>query len=260
MIALLSPAKKLDYEGPKLIEEFTRPELMPQTEALMKKLKKLSARQIGKLMDLSANLSDLNYGRYQEWTPEFDESNARQAILAFKGDVYVGMKAENFSEKEFAFAQKHVRILSGLHGLLRPLDRIRPYRLEMGTKLKVTAKKDNLYKFWGSTIAENLNQGMEESGSMVLVDLASNEYFKAVDKKALKADRTVNVHFRDKKDGKYKPIFLWVKQARGMMTSFMVKHAITEVEHLKTFDGGGYLYNKDMSTENEWVFTRDLES
>ena len=259
MIAVLSPAKKLDYDSPLTTAEYTQPQMMAESEALIKKLKKFSARKIGKMMDISPALSDLNYGRFQDWEADFSPENARQAILAFKGDVYLGMQAETFSQKQLDFAQEHVRILSGLHGLLRPLDLMRPYRLEMGTKFAVTPKKKNLYAYWGTKIADQLNADLAASGDNTLLNLASGEYFKAIDKKALKG-QVINVNFKDLKNGEYKAIFLWVKQARGMMTSYMVKHGITDVQDLKSFDTGGYMFNAPMSSDTEWTFTRDKQS
>ncbi len=247
----------MDYESPPAIEQYTLPEFMKEAEMLVKKLKKYTPEKIAGMMNLSTKLAHLNFERYQEWTPEFTPSNARQAILAFKGDVYTGMNAATFTPDAFDFSQKHLRILSGLHGVLRPLDLIRPYRLEMGTRFAITPQKNNLYRYWGTKIAGSLNRAMAEQGDGVLVNLASGEYYKATDPKALKADRIVNMHFKDYKNGVYKTIFLWVKQARGMMASWAIRNRIEKADDLKGFDQAGYYYSPNDSTENNWVFLRD---
>ncbi len=256
MLYLLSPAKKLDYQTDPL-GDFTIPELMTESEKLMGKLKKLSSKKVGELMNLSEDLSKLNYDRFQQWKSEMNPKDGRQALIAFKGDVFVSMKVEEFKKRDFTFAQKHLRILSGLHGVLRPLDLMRPYRLEMGTKLSVDAKTKNLYQFWGTKISQSLNDVMKQQKDKTLVNLASNEYYKAVDKKSLEADRILNVSFKDLKNGKYKAIFLWVKQARGMMASWAIRNRITKIEDLKAFDGGGYQFSPQESTDSEFVFLRD---
>lgn len=257
MIILLSPAKKLDYDSTLATDVHTLPELMEQSELLINKLKKFSAKKISKMMDLSPALSDLNFERYQDWNTDFSMKNARQALLAFKGDVYMGMQVEKYNQKDFDYAQEHMRILSGLHGLLRPLDLIRPYRLEMGTKWAVTPKKNNLYKFWGTKIAESLNETMEKQNDHTILNLASGEYYKAVDKKALKADKIINVNFKDLKNGQYKAVFLWVKQARGLMASYIIRNRITDVEGLKGFSEANYYFSPEESTETDLVFHRD---
>lgn len=256
MLMLLSPAKKLDYETPAKTTQFTVPDLMDHAEYLVGKLQKKSAKQLGKMMDLSANLSDLNHQRFQKWSTPFTTDNSKQALLAFKGDVYVGLDAESFSEADFEFAQQHLRILSGLHGLLRPLDLIQPYRLEMGTNFAVTPKKKNLYAYWNDTIHNAVNEAIAAQGDNVLLNLASGEYFKAVKAKNLDA-RIVNVNFKDYKNGQYKPVFLWVKQARGAMAQWVIKNQIQRVDDLPGFDMKGYYFSEPMSSENELVFLRD---
>lgn len=254
MITLISPAKKLDYESDVCTEEFTIPEGLDRSEQLINKLQRTSNKKIGELMDLSKNLVELNAERYAQWTSDFTQGQTRQAILAFKGDVYQGMKNETLTEKELQFAQNHLRILSGLHGLLRPLDLIKPYRLEMGTKLAVRGKKD-LYGFWGNEITDRLNAALEASGNNTLCNLASGEYFKAVNTKKLKG-KIITPVFKDMKNGQLKVIFLYAKQARGMMAGYILRNGINNPEDMKAFSDGGYRFTQDLSDESTWVFTR----
>ena len=206
-------------------------------------------------MGISEKLGDLNFGRFLNWQPEFTSDNAKQAVLAFKGDVYTGLDAEKLSEKELVWSQDHLRILSGLYGLLRPLDLMQPYRLEMGTKLP-NKKGKNLYDFWGNKITDGLNQVLVETGSQVLVNLASNEYFKSVNRSNLNADVITPV-FKDWKNGQYKIISFYAKKARGLMSRYIIKNKITDPEKLKQFDVAGYTYNAAMSSAREWIFTRE---
>jgi len=254
MITLISPAKKLDYESAICTKEFTIPEDLDRSALLIKKLQKTSKKQISEMMNLSDNLTNLNAERYATWTENFDEGDTRQALLAFKGDVYQGMKNDELTEKELQFAQNHLRILSGLHALLRPLDLIKPYRLEMGTKLAVNGKK-NLYQFWGDEITNRLNSALEQSGNDTLCNLASGEYFKAVNTKKLTANIITPV-FKDMKNGQLKVIFLYAKQARGMMAGYILRNGINNAEDLKGFTDGGYRFTENLSDENTWVFTR----
>jgi len=254
MITLISPAKKLDYESEVCTEEFTIPEGLDRSAQLINKLQKTSKKGISKLMSLSDNLTNLNVERYAQWTEDFTEGERRQAILAFRGDVYQGMKNDELKPDELQFAQDHLRILSGLHGLLRPLDLIKPYRLEMGTKLSVRGKKD-LYGFWGDEITDRLNAVLEASGNDTLCNLASGEYFKAVNQKKLKGQIITPV-FKDMKNGKLKVIFLYAKQARGMMAGYILRNGINNAEDLKGFADGGYRFTEDLSDETTWVFTR----
>lgn len=255
MISVISPAKSLDFETELPTAQTSQPVYTEKAEQLIKKLKTLSRKKIGELMSISPQLSELNYERYQVWDTEHNVEVARQAILAFKGDVYIGLDAYNFSEGNFEYAQKHLRILSGLYGLLHPLDLIRPYRLEMGTKLPVRRKK-NLYEFWGNTQTEMLNKELENHSSKVLINLASNEYFKAVKPKELNAD-IITPEFKDFKNGEYKMISFLAKKARGMMSAYMIKNEIDNPEDLKGFDVEGYGFNDRLSEGNKWVFTRD---
>ncbi|KXX72322.1 peroxide stress protein YaaA [Flammeovirga sp. SJP92] len=252
MKLVVSPAKSLDYETPFSTEIVSNPRFMDQSEQLVKSLAKLSSEDIGKLMNISPKLSDLNKDRFMEWKKEFDPNNARQAVFAFKGDVYVGLDAYSLTGDEQEYLQDHLRILSGLYGVLKPMDLMQPYRLEMGTKWGVEDHK-NLYSFWKETVTASLNEELEE-GEM-LVNLASNEYFKAVDKKKLKADIVTPV-FKDHKNGAYKVISFFAKKARGLMVRYIVDHKIESIEGLKGFDYEDYTFNETLSKGNELVFTR----
>lgn len=254
MITVISPAKKLDYESDVCTEEFTIPEGLDRSALLINKLRKTSKKGISELMGLSENLTNLNVERYASWSDDFSEGETRQALLAFSGDVYQGMKNNELTDSDVKFAQNHLRILSGLHGLLRPLDLIKPYRLEMGTKLSVRGKKD-LYAFWGDEVTNRLNAALEASSNNTLVNLASGEYFKAINQNKLNANIITPV-FKDMKNGQLKVIFLWAKQARGMMAGYILRNRINNAEDLKAFSDGGYRFTEDLSDESTWVFTR----
>lgn len=254
MITVISPAKKLDYSSKVQTTQFTIPENLERSARLINKLQKTTHKKLGELMDLSENLVELNAERYALWTGDLTQGQTRQAILAFKGDVYQGMKNDTLTEEELLFAQDHLRILSGLHGLLRPLDLIKPYRLEMGTRLQVGRTKD-LYGFWGDSIALRLNKDIEASGDDTLINLASEEYFRAANTKKLKG-RIITPVFKDLKNGQLKIISLWAKQARGMMAGYMLRNRIDNPEDLKGFTDGGYHYTHALSDQSTWVFTR----
>ncbi|WP_020530778.1 peroxide stress protein YaaA [Flexithrix dorotheae] len=254
MLILISPAKTLDFTANNLTDTSSQPVFQEESEILIKKLRTFSRKKIGELMNISPQLAELNYDRYQNWSPEFKVPAAKQAVLAFKGDVYLGLQAETFVQEDFDFAQKHLRILSGLHGLLKPLDLIRPYRLEMGTQLPVRRKK-NLYQFWGDKITDTLNFFLENEEEPVVINLASNEYFKSVNLKKLKATVITPV-FKDFKNGDYKVLSFFAKKARGFMSAYAIKNKLTNPENLKLFQEEGYSYNDLMSNGNEWVFTR----
>ncbi|MGK0385082.1 MAG: cytoplasmic iron level regulating protein YaaA (DUF328/UPF0246 family) [Bacteroidia bacterium] len=254
MITVISPAKKLDYQSETRTNEFTIPERLDRSEVLINKLQKTSKKSLGELMGLSINLVDLNAARYAQWTPNFEEGETRQAVLAFNGDVYRGMKNAELTEGELKFAQNHLRILSGLYALLRPLDLMKPYRLEMGTKLAINGKK-NLYEFWGDEITNRLNTAFEQSGNNTLCNLASSEYFKAVNTKKLEGNIITPV-FKDMKNGQLKIIAIHAKQARGMMTGHILRNGINNAEDLKGFSDGGYRFTESLSDEKTWVFTR----
>ncbi|MGK0309356.1 MAG: cytoplasmic iron level regulating protein YaaA (DUF328/UPF0246 family) [Lentimonas sp.] len=254
MLVLLSPAKSLDYETPALVNKATQPRFAKDSCALIEALKELDPTAIGELMHISPKLAELNYARYQNYQTTPTKDNSRQAILAFTGDVYQGMTLANWSQKDFDTAQSQIRILSGLYGVLRPLDCIQPHRLEMGTKLK-TARGDNLYKFWGSAITEQLNQDIKKSGSDFVINLASNEYFSSVKPKELKGTVVTPV-FKDEKNGVFKTISFYAKKARGMMADFIVRNQIESSEGLKAFNTNGYQFNAEASESNTLTFLR----
>lgn len=252
MIILLSPAKTLDYNETDFTTH-TQARLLTDSRKLVRVLKEKKPQELQTLMSISEKLASENYERYHSFSTPFDLKNAKQSILAFKGDVYQGLDVSDFSEDDLDFAQQHIRILSGLYGLLRPLDLMQPYRLEMGTKLMQNGSK-NLYEFWDNKITKLLNKDLKESGSDWIVNLASNEYFKSVKKNLLKG-RFLNVDFKENRDGKYKIIAFNAKKARGVMSRQIVKNRITEAEHLKDLEVNGYLFNKELSNENHYIFT-----
>ncbi|QCJ68964.1 peroxide stress protein YaaA [Providencia heimbachae] len=254
MLITISPAKTLDYESPLVTDKYTQPELLAESEKLIKICRKLAPADITSLMKISDKLAGLNAARFGEWHTDFTPDNARQAILAFKGDVYTGMQAETFSDADFNFAQSHLRILSGLYGLLRPLDLMQPYRLEMGTRLTNTRGKD-LYAFWGDIITTQLNQALAAQGDQILVNLASDEYFKSVNSK--KFDGVIiKPVFLDEKNGQYKVISFYAKKARGLMSRFIIQNKLTKTEQLSDFNLDGYQFDENQSKGNELIFTR----
>ncbi len=254
MLAIISPAKTLDYESPPLTETHTVPDFLDHSKELIKQLKAMPEAEVGALMSISPKLATLNAERYRDWKVPFTQDNAKQALLAFKGDVYTGFDLPSYGEKDFEVAQRHLRILSGLYGLLRPLDLMQPYRLEMGTKLRTKRGKD-LYEFWGSTITEALQEAIADSGSKVLVNLASNEYYHSVRAKELDA-RIITPVFKDEKSGKLKIISFFAKKARGVMSDYLIRKRIAKPEGLKEFDGMGYAFQEELSKGDTWVFTR----
>lgn len=254
MLFLLSPAKTLDYETPVGELPHTEPAFPDRSARLIEVLRKKSPRQIGKLMAISDALAQLNAQRYQAWSPAFTAANSRQAVLAFDGDVYDGLRARTLSAADLAWAQDHVAILSGLYGVLRPLDRMQPYRLEMGTALAV-GKARNLYQFWGSQIAEHLNRRLAADKTPVVVNLASQEYFRSVDTSVLKA-RVVDCVFEDWKGGGFKVISFFAKKARGLMARHAILRRIATPEQLKGFDLDGYAYDAAASAPERMVFRR----
>ena len=254
MLLVVSPAKKLDFETPLPTSKFTQPSLLEHSQLLIDDCIKLSPAQIASLMKLSDKLAGLNAARFGDWATPFTTENARQAILSFNGDVYTGLDAQSFSEEDFDFAQQNFRILSGLYGLLKPLDLIQAYRLEMGCKL-ANVRGENLYQFWGEIITNELNEALKAQGDNVLINLASTEYFKSVKKKSLKADIITPV-FKDWKNGQYKIISFFAKKARGLMARYIIQNKFTDVEQIKNFDLAGYQYNDSFSKGNDWVFTR----
>ncbi|QZY91019.1 peroxide stress protein YaaA [Pantoea dispersa] len=254
MLMVISPAKTLDYESPLATSRFTQPALLEKSQQLIDVARDLFPAQIASLMGISDKLAHLNADRFSQWQPPFSPDNARQAILAFKGDVYTGLQAETFSEADFDFAQKHLRMLSGLYGLLRPLDLMQPYRLEMGIKLANPAGKD-LYSFWGDLLTQKLNDALAEQGDDVLINLASDEYFKAIKPKQLNAELVKPV-FLDEKNGKFKVISFYAKKARGLMSRYVIEKRLTKPTQLKKFDVDGYFFDAAESKGNELVFKR----
>lgn len=254
MLTLISPAKTLDFETPAVTGIHTQGEFLEHSAELIDQLKLQSPDDISALMKLSSKLSELNVQRFHDWCLPFDQKNSKAAVLAFKGDVYTGLDAESFSEKQFTYAQSHLGILSGLYGLLRPLDLIQPYRLEMGTKFP-NSRGANLYTFWGSIITDAINQRLELSKSKILINLASNEYFKAVKTKQLNAELITPV-FKDEKNGQYKIISFYAKKARGLMAAYIIKNKVTTVKELCEFDVAGYRFVAAESNAQTLTFKR----
>lgn len=251
---VISPAKSLDFESSLPDVPHTQPDFLDQSQKLIKILRKLKPKTIGKLMTISDPLAELNVARFEGWSTPFTQDNARQAALAFNGDVYGGLDAYKLSADDHAWAQKHLRILSGLYGLLRPLDLVQAYRLEMGTRLANPKGKD-LYSFWGDTMTQALNENFGSSSENVLVNLASEEYFRAVKPKRLQA-RVVTPVFHEWKSNEYKIVSFYAKRARGLMSRYAIVNRVTDVETLKKFDTEGYAFSPEASTEDSWVFRR----
>jgi len=254
MLIVISPAKKLDYQTPAPVADYTQPALLNRSAELIEIMRRKDSFEIADLMKLSMKLADLNMQRYQNWHIPFTPDNAKQALFAFSGDVYQGMDAATLSKADIAFTQDHLRILSGLYGALRPLDLMQAYRLEMGTKLP-TDHGRNLYQFWGDTITDNINRALAEQGDDILINLASNEYFSSID--------TANIHgriitpvFKEYRKGAYRIISFNAKKARGLMSRFIIQQRINNAETIKAFDLADYSYNGELSSENEFVFTR----
>ncbi len=254
MLIALSPAKSLNFDQSAINIDYSYPVFIDEAAVLISELQKKDAAQIASLMKISAKLSDLNVQRFAQWNTDHKE-NTKAAVLAFNGEVYNNLDANSLNIEQLNYLGKNLRILSGLYGLLRPFDAIKEYRLEMGTKLENPHGRD-LYKFWGSKIAENINTAISHSlGDKVLVNLASNEYFKSVDKKVLKYPIITPI-FKDLKNGEYKVISFYAKKARGMMTRFAAQNKIENVADLKTFNEANYAFSDKLSTENTWVFIR----
>lgn len=255
MLVVISPAKTLDFETPAITNTATKPLMLKDSAELVDIMRGYAPDDIVNLMGVSQKIGQLNSERFMNWHTPFTKKNAKQALLAFKGDVYTGLNAESFSEDDFAFAQSHLRILSGLYGVLRPLDLIQAYRLEMGTKLE-NGRGKNLYEFWGSQPSVALKKQLAGMKSKVLINLASNEYFNVVDKKLLDTEIITPV-FKDYKNGKYKIISFYAKKARGLMSAYIIKHRIEDPAKLRKFNTAGYRFDKDSSDAKQWVFLRD---
>jgi len=254
MIITLSPSKGQDFETPLLTKKYSRPADLQASELLIRELRKIRHGELQELMDVSSNIAELNVGRYKSFKTPFTPKNARQALLAFKGDVYGGIDIEHFSAEDFDYAQDHLRILSGLYGCLRPLDLIQPYRLEMKTRLK-NPRGDNLYQFWGEEITNSLNKVLKKQQQPVLVNLASNEYFKSVKPQLLQGE-LLNINFKETKNGKTRVLAIFAKRARGMMTDYIIRNRIEEPAGIKKFRKGGYRFSKELSDDKQWTFER----
>lgn len=257
MLIVISPAKKLDYESDAPKHRVTEPRYLEKSESLIKILKKKTPSDLKAMMGISENLAKLNHERYLKWNRINDRTNSKPAIYAFMGDVYSGLDAKNLEPEDVKFAQAHLRILSGLYGLLKPLDLIQAYRLEMGTKLN-TKLGNTLYDFWEKVPTSGLNQQAQKINTQYIVNLASNEYFKVIQKDALIPEILTPV-FKEKKDGKYKIVSFYAKKARGLMAQHIIKNRITSPEEIKTFSAAGYKYHPGLSAEKEYVFTRDQQ-
>ncbi len=254
MLIVLSPAKTLDFESPIKVNKTTEPDFIARSAELISTLRTMPPAQIGSLMSISDSLAQLNVARYASWSKKFTQDNSRPAMLAFDGDVYEGLDARSLSARQLDWAQKHLRILSGLYGLLRPLDLMQPYRLEMGTRLATKRGKD-LYAFWGDQITEALNDSLTVAKAEALVNLASEEYFKSV--KPAKLDRPVITPvFEEWKGGGYKIVSFFAKRARGLMARYAIEHKLTKPEQLKDFDSEGYGFDAKASNEARWIFRR----
>jgi len=254
MLTIISPAKTLDFDTQIEFRDFSSPELLKFSSELVEILKKESPKELCKLMGISVKLGELNAERYKQWHQPFTEKNARPAILAFKGDVYLGLEAESLNRKDLDFAQKRLRILSGLYGVLKPLDLIQPYRLEMGTRL-ANPRGKNLYDFWADRLGTLLTEELSTHKNRTLINLASIEYFKALEYKPLPV-KVIHPVFKDYSGGTYRVMSFFAKKARGMMSRYMIKNRIDKAEHLKDFDEDGYKFNNQLSTEDSWIFTR----
>ena len=254
MLIVISPAKLLDFQTPPVTKEYTTPEFLDQSEKLVAGLQKMSAKELSELMGISHDLGNLNFERFQTWHLPFTPENAKQAVLAFNGEVYAGLDAPGLSAETLRLSQKKLRILSGLYGVLKPLDLMQPYRLEMGTKFGIDHAK-NLYEFWGDAITKKINRAVEESGSKILVNLASAEYYKSIRPKQLSAEIITPV-FKDMKNGEYKMISFYAKKARGLMTRFILENRIENARDIQAFDAEGYVYNPRLSAPGNPAFTR----
>lgn len=255
MLAVISPAKTLDYKSDVLNTELTQADLLERSAELIKVCRQLSVQDVASLMKISDKLAGLNVARFGEWQKQHTADNARAAIYAFKGDVYTGLDALSMSLDDLDYTQKHLRILSGLYGMLRPLDLMQPYRLEMGTRLE-NPLGSNLYQYWGTSVTNLLNETMLKSGQHELINLASDEYFKVLQPKLINA-KVIKPIFLDFKNGKYKVISFYAKKARGLMCRYMIDNRLTKAEQLKEFDSAGYYFVASESTETQWVFKRD---
>ena len=254
MLITLSPSKGQDFETPSRSKTHSKPASLKESELLIRELRKIRPQGIQELMNVSENIARLTADRYRAFKTPFTPKNAKQAIFAFKGDVYSGIDIDQYREADLKYAQDHLRILSGLYGCLRPLDLIQPYRLEMKTRLK-NARGDNLYQFWGDRITDDLNKALDKEKDPVLVNLASNEYFKSVKPKKLKG-RLLTINFKETRDGKTRVVAIFAKRARGMMADYILRNRIEKAEDIKPFREGGYRFSKALSDDKQWTFER----
>ena len=252
MLILLSPAKSFDFESPSTTEMVSEPDFLNESTRLIKKLGTFSKKKIGEMMSISTELAELNVARYQEWSPQPKKENTKQALLAFNGEVFRGLNAKEMTDEDLQFAQQHLRILSGLYGVLRPLDAIQPYRLEMGTKLKYY-NYNNLYQFWGDKITKRINADLGDSKA--IINLASTEYFKSVKLNKLN-QKVITPIFKDFSNGDYKVLMTYAKNARGAMTNYIIKNRITDPELIKSFDSNNYAFSPEHSDDDNWAFLR----
>lgn len=255
MLAIISPAKSLDFDSRAPTRKHSAPSFLDDSAELIRELRELAPQDLSDLMGISTSLAELNYDRYAAWGEPFNRRNAKQAMFAFNGDVYMGLKSTEFSERDLTWAQKHLRILSGLHGVLKPLDLIQPYRLEMGTRLP-NGRGGDLYEFWRDKVTAALNDAIDAQRQPILVNLASNEYFSAVDTTRIAA-RIITPTFKDLKNGRYKFISFFAKKARGLMAAYLIKNRVSTLKALKAFDWQGYRFSPAESSANDWVFLRD---
>lgn len=258
MLVVVSPAKNLDFDTQVPVSEYTQPSLLGDADTLVQECKALTPADLSSLMKISDKLATLNANRFAEFSTPFTPDNARQALFAFNGDVYTGLDAQSLSEDDIAYAQQHLRILSGLYGVLRPLDLMQAYRLEMGTKL-ANSRGKNLYEYWGDTVTTEINKALAAQGDNVLVNLASNEYFKSVKPKQVDG-MIITPVFKDKKNGQYKIISFFAKKARGLMARYILQNKVEDVAGLKAFDTAGYYFSEEQSTETELVFLREEQA
>ncbi len=255
MVILLSPAKTLDFTNPSNIQTHTTPVFTDQAQELVNILQRLSEKELQELMHINTDLAKLSFHRFQNWTANPNKTESKQAVATFKGEAYRGLDVSDWTEQDFTFAQEHLRILSGLYGILRPLDLISAYRLEMGTKLQ-TEKGKNLYDFWGKIISNKIQETINNQGNKTILNLTSAEYYKSVKSKLIDATK-ITPSFKDFSKGKYRTIVVYTKKARGLMARFVIKNKITDINDVKNFDSEGYCYNERLSKGNDWVFTRE---
>jgi uncharacterized protein len=254
MLITLSPSKGQDFDAVSLTKKYSSPADLKESELLIKELKKINSKKLQEMMAISENIANLNVERFKTFNTPFTTKNAKQAIFAFKGDVYGGFDLEKFKQDDYDYAQDHLRILSGLYGCLRPLDLIQPYRLEMKTKLK-NVRGENLYQFWDERITDSINKELKKQKEPVLVNLASNEYFKSVKPKLLEG-RLLNINFKETKDGKTRIVAIFAKRARGMMADYLIRNRIENSEDIKKFKAGGYKFDQSLSDDKQWTFKR----